>query len=196
MTETSGFTRRHFLTVATAVTGGVGIAAAAVPFVASFKPSARAQALGVPVEVDVSKLEPGALMRVEWRGRVVYILRRTEEMLDMLGRDAALLRDPSSEDSVQPDYARNEYRSIKPAILVLEGVCTHLGCAPLARFEVGPADLGADWPGGFFCPCHGSKFDLAGRVFDGVPAPRNLPVPPHRYVNDDTIVIGADTGSA
>lgn len=196
MTETSGFTRRHFLTVATAVTGGVGIAAAAVPFVASFKPSARAQALGVPVEVDVSKLEPGALMRVEWRGRVVYILRRTEEMLDMLGRDAALLRDPSSEDSVQPDYARNEYRSIKPAILVLEGVCTHLGCAPLARFEVGPADLGADWPGGFFCPCHGSKFDLAGRVFDGVPAPTNLTVPPHRYVNDDTIVIGADTGSA
>ena len=196
MTETSGFTRRHFLTVATAVTGGVGIAAAAVPFVASFKPSARAQALGVPVEVDVSKLEPGALMRVEWRGRVVYILRRTEEMLGSLGRDAALLRDPSSEESVQPDYAQNEYRSIKPAILVLEGVCTHLGCAPLARFEVGPADLGADWPGGFFCPCHGSKFDLAGRVFDGVPAPRNLPVPPHRYVNDDTIVIGADTGSA
>jgi ubiquinol-cytochrome c reductase iron-sulfur subunit len=184
------------LTVATAVTGGVGIAAAAVPFVASFKPSARAQALGVPVEVDVSKLEPGALMRVEWRGRVVYILRRTEEMLGTLGRDAALLRDPASEDSVQPDYAQNEYRSIKPAILVLEGVCTHLGCAPLARFEVGPADLGADWPGGFFCPCHGSKFDLAGRVFDGVPAPTNLTVPPHRYVDDDTIVIGADTGSA
>jgi ubiquinol-cytochrome c reductase iron-sulfur subunit len=196
MTETSGFSRRHFLTVATAVTGGVGIAAAAVPFVASFKPSARAQALGVPVEVDVSKLEPGALLRVEWRGRVVFVLRRTEEMLATLGRDAALLRDPSSEDSVQPDYAQNEYRSIKPAILVLEGVCTHLGCAPMARFEVGPADLGADWPGGFFCPCHGSKFDLAGRVFDGVPAPRNLPVPPHRYVDDDTIVIGADTGSA
>jgi ubiquinol-cytochrome c reductase iron-sulfur subunit len=196
MTETTGFTRRHFLTVATAVTGGVGLAATAVPFVASFKPSARAQALGVPVEVDVSKLEPGALMRVEWRGRVIFILRRTEEMLGTLDRDTALLRDPESEDSVQPDYAQNAFRSIKPEIVVLEGVCTHLGCAPFPRFEVGAADLGADWPGGFFCPCHGSKFDLAGRVFDGVPAPRNLVVPPHRYVNDATIVIGADTGNA
>jgi ubiquinol-cytochrome c reductase iron-sulfur subunit len=196
MTESSGFTRRHFLTVATAVTGGVGIAAAAVPFVASFKPSARAQALGVPVEVDISKLEPGALVKIEWRGKAIYIVHRTEEMLGSLGRDVALLRDPASEESVQPEYAQNEHRSVKPAFLVLEGVCTHLGCAPLARFEVGPADLGADWPGGFFCPCHGSKFDLAGRVFSGVPAPKNLPVPPHRYVNDNTIVIGADTGSA
>ena len=196
MTESSGFTRRHFLTVATAVTGGVGLAAAAVPFVASFKPSARAQALGAPVEVDVSKLEPGALLKVEWRGKAIFILHRTEEMLGSLARDAELLRDPASDESTQPDYARNEHRSIRPPILVLEGVCTHLGCAPLARFEVGPADLGADWPGGFFCPCHGSKFDLAGRVFSSVPAPRNLPVPPHRYVNDSTIVIGADTGNA
>jgi ubiquinol-cytochrome c reductase iron-sulfur subunit len=198
MTESSGFTRRHFLTVATAVTGGVGIAAAAVPFVASFKPSARAQALGVPVEADISKLEPGALLKLEWRGKAIYIVHRTEEMLGSLGRDVALLRDPNSEDdgSKQPEYAKNPHRSIKPAFLVLEGVCTHLGCAPLARFEVGPADLGADWPGGFFCPCHGSKFDLAGRVFSGVPAPYNLPVPPHRYVNDNTIVIGADTGSS
>jgi ubiquinol-cytochrome c reductase iron-sulfur subunit len=182
--------------VATAVTGGVGLAATAVPFVSSFKPSARAQALGVPVEVDVSKIEPGALLKVEWRGKAIYILHRSEAMLNVLSRDAALLRDPGSEDSVQPTYAQNEYRSIKPTFLVLEGVCTHLGCAPMPRFEVGPADLGADWPGGFFCPCHGSKFDLAGRVFSGVPAPTNLPVPPYRYINDNTIVIGADTGNA
>ena len=196
MTESSGFTRRHFLTVATAVTGGVGLAATAVPFVASFKPSARAQALGSPVEVDVSKLEPGALIKVEWRGRAIFILHRTEAMLGVLGRDVAQLRDPASEESVQPAYAQNEHRSIKPSFLVLEGVCTHLGCAPTARFEVGPADLGADWPGGFFCPCHGSKFDLAGRVFSGVPAPTNLPVPPYRYINDNTIVIGAEAGNA
>jgi ubiquinol-cytochrome c reductase iron-sulfur subunit len=198
MTDSSGFTRRHFLTVATAATGVVGAVAAAVPFVASFKPSARAQALGVPVEADISKLEPGALLKLEWRGKAIYIVHRTEEMLASLGRDLGLLEDPNSEDdgSVQPEYARNPHRSIKPAFLVLEGVCTHLGCAPLQRFEVGPADLGADWPGGFFCPCHGSKFDLAGRVFSGVPAPYNLPVPPHRYVNDNTIVIGADAGSA
>lgn len=198
MTDSSGFTRRHFLTVATAATGVVGAVAAAVPFVASFKPSARAQALGVPVEADISKLEPGALLKLEWRGKAIYIVHRTEEMLSSLDRDVGLLEDPDSADdgSVQPEYARNSHRSIKPAFLVLEGVCTHLGCAPLARFEVGPADLGADWPGGFFCPCHGSKFDLAGRVFSGVPAPYNLPVPPHRYVNDNTIVIGADAGSA
>jgi ubiquinol-cytochrome c reductase iron-sulfur subunit len=198
MTDSSGFTRRHFLTVATAATGVVGAVAAAVPFVASFKPSARAQALGVPVEADISKLEPGALLKLEWRGKAIYIVHRTEEMLGSLDRDVGLLEDPDSEDdgSVQPEYARNSHRSIKPAFLVLEGVCTHLGCAPLARFEVGPADLGADWPGGFFCPCHGSKFDLAGRVFSGVPAPYNLPVPPHRYVNDNTIVIGADAGSS
>jgi ubiquinol-cytochrome c reductase iron-sulfur subunit len=198
MTDSSGFTRRHFLTVATAATGVVGAVAVAVPFVASFKPSARAQALGVPVEADISKLEPGALLKLEWRGKAIYIVHRTEEMLSSLDRDVGLLEDPDSEDdgSVQPEYARNAHRSIKPAFLVLEGVCTHLGCAPLARFEVGPADLGADWPGGFFCPCHGSKFDLAGRVFSGVPAPYNLPVPPHRYVNDNTIVIGADAGSA
>lgn len=198
MTDSSGFTRRHFLTVATAATGVVGIAAAAVPFVASFKPSARAQALGVPVEADISKLEPGALLKLEWRGKAIYIVHRTQEMIASLDRDLALLEDPNSEDdgSKQPEYARNAHRSIKPAFLVLEGVCTHLGCAPFARFEVAPADLGPDWPGGFFCPCHGSKFDLAGRVFSGVPAPYNLPVPPHRYVNDNTIVIGADAGSA
>lgn len=194
--EGSGFTRRHFLTVATAVTAGVGGIATAVPFVASFKPSARAQALGAPVEIDVSKLEPGAMTKIEWRGKAIFVVHRTEEMLDSLSEDENLLRDPGSEESEQPDYAENEYRSIRPDILVLEGVCTHLGCAPTARFEVGPADLGADWPGGFFCPCHGSKFDLAGRVFAGVPAPTNLKVPPHRYLDDSTILIGVDTGAS
>jgi ubiquinol-cytochrome c reductase iron-sulfur subunit len=196
--ESTGFTRRHFLTVATVVTGGVGAIATAVPFVASFKPSARAQALGAPVTIDISKLEPGAMARVEWRGRAIYVVYRTEEMLSSLSRDVGLLEDPDSEadDSVQPDYAKNPHRSLRPAFLVLEGVCTHLGCAPLARFEVAPADLGADWPGGFYCPCHGSKFDLAGRVFAGVPAPANLPVPPYRFINDSTILIGSDTGSS
>jgi ubiquinol-cytochrome c reductase iron-sulfur subunit len=197
MTEKSGFTRRHFLTVATAVTAGAGAVATAVPFVASFKPSARAQALGAPVERDVSKLEPGAIVKVEWRGKAIYIVRRTKEMLSSLDRDTNLLEDPNSENTdQQPDYAMNEYRSIKPEYLVVEGVCTHLGCAPTPRFEVAPADLGPEWPGGFFCPCHGSKFDLAGRVFKGVPAPSNLKVPPHRYVNDTTILIGVDTGNS
>jgi len=196
MTESSGFTRRHFLTVATAVTAGAGAVATAVPFVASFQPSARAQALGAPVERDVSKLEPGAMVKAEWRGKAIYIVRRTSPMLEKLDEISNLLADPNSEDTEQqPSYAMNEYRSIKPEYLIVEGVCTHLGCAPTARFELGPADLGADWPGGFFCPCHGSKFDLAGRVFKSVPAPKNLKVPPHRYVNDTTILIGADTGS-
>jgi ubiquinol-cytochrome c reductase iron-sulfur subunit len=196
MAESTGFTRRHFLTVATVVTGGAGAIATAVPFVASFKPSARAQALGAPVEVDVSKLEIGALLKVEWRGRPIYILHRSDEMIGSLKNDVSLLRDPSSEDSVQPNYAQNEHRSIRPAFLVLEGVCTHLGCAPMPRFEVAPADLGPTWPGGFYCPCHGSKFDLAGRVFAGVPAPANLTVPPYRYINDSTILIGSDTGNS
>jgi ubiquinol-cytochrome c reductase iron-sulfur subunit len=184
------------LTVATAVTGGVGVVATAVPFVASFKPSARAQALGAPVEVDVSKIELGSMLKVEWRGKAIYVLHRSSEMLESLDRDESLLRDPDSSESEQPEYAKNEYRSIRPAYLVMEGVCTHLGCAPAPRFEVAPADLGPEWPGGFFCPCHGSKFDLAGRVFAGVPAPTNLRIPPYRYVNDNTIVIGSDTGNS
>jgi ubiquinol-cytochrome c reductase iron-sulfur subunit len=196
--ESTGFTRRHFLTVATVVTGGAGAIATAVPFVASFKPSARAQALGAPVTVDISKLEPGAMTRVEWRGRAIFVVHRTEEMLGTLAKDVGLLEDPDSEadDSVQPEYAKNAHRSLRPAFLVLEGVCTHLGCAPQPRFEVAPVDLGVDWPGGFYCPCHGSKFDLAGRVFAGVPAPANLPVPPYRFINDSTILIGSDTGSS
>jgi len=196
MAESTGFTRRHFLTVATFVTGGAGVIATAVPFVSSFKPSARAQALGAPIEVDVSKLEVGALLKVEWRGHPIYILHRSEQMIASLSKDTSLLRDPMSKDSEQPSYAANEHRSIKPAYLVLEGVCTHLGCAPMPRFEVAPADLGPQWPGGFLCPCHGSKFDLAGRVFAGVPAPTNLGVPPYRYINDNTIMIGSDTGNS
>ena len=196
MAESTGFTRRHFLTVATAVTGTVGLVGSAVPFVASFKPSARAQALGAPVEVDVSKLELGAMLKVEWRGRPIYVLHRTQRMLEQLDKIVPRLADPASEDSNQPSYAQNEHRSIRPSFLVLEGVCTHLGCAPMPRFEVAPADLGPDWTGGFYCPCHGSRFDLAGRVFEGVPAPTNLTVPPYRYTNDSTILIGSDTGNA
>lgn len=196
MTENADLERRHFLTAATTIAGGVGIVAAAVPFVASFQPSARARALGAPVEQDISKLEPGALMKVEWRGRAVMIVNRTEAMLGSLGETASQLRDPDSTDSIQPEYATNEYRSRRPEILVVEGVCTHLGCAPIPRFEVAPADLGADWVGGFYCPCHGSRFDLAGRVFSGVPAPTNLTVPPYTFLNESTLLIGSDTGTA
>lgn len=190
--------RRHFLGVATGVAGAAGAAFAVYPFLASWKPSARAQALGAPVEVDISRLGPGELVKVEWRGKPVWVLNRTAEMMGHAEKARAedLLRDPDSEAPQQPEYAANETRSIKPDILVVVGSCTHLGCSPTERFEVAPADLGPDWFGGFFCPCHGSKFDLAGRVYKGVPAPLNLAVPPHRYVNDDVILIGADSGVA
>ncbi len=196
MTETTDITRRQFLTVATAVTGGVGAVLALTPFVASFKPSARAQALGAPVEIDISKVEPGALLKVEWRGQPVWVLRRTPAMLAALKEDERELRDPNSTESNQPAYAQNEHRSIKPEYLVVVGSCTHLGCSPMPRFELAPTDLGADWKGGFYCPCHGSKFDLAGRVWKGVPAPLNLAVPPYRFVSDGTLLIGTDTGTA
>jgi ubiquinol-cytochrome c reductase iron-sulfur subunit len=196
MSDDVDLSRRHFLGVATGVTGAVGVAFAAVPFLASWKPSARAQALGAPVEVDISKLEDGALLKVEWRGKPVWVLKRTEAMLEHVAQTTGQLRDPDSGEAQQPEYAKNQYRSIRPEILVVVGSCTHLGCSPIARFDVAPADLGPDWKGGFYCPCHGSKFDLAGRVWAGVPAPLNLPVPPHRYVNDTTILIGSDTGVA
>lgn len=198
MAESPNISRRHFLTAATAVTGGVGVVAAAVPFVASFQPSARAQALGAPVEVDISRLEPGGLAKFEWRGRAIYIVRRTDDMLARLDATVDDLKDPDSDDSRQPDYAKNKYRSrpMHQNILVIEGVCTHLGCAPIARFEVAPADLGPEWMGGFYCPCHGSRFDLSGRVFDGVPAPTNLSVPPYSYITDNRILIGSDTAGA
>jgi ubiquinol-cytochrome c reductase iron-sulfur subunit len=191
MTDDVDVKRRHFLTMATAVTGGVGIAFAAVPFLASLKPSARALALGAPVEVPVGKLEPGEMVRVMWRGRVVFVLRRDQEMLSRLNEVTELLRDPESADKEQqPEFAVNEHRSIKPEFLVVEGSCTHLGCAPLPEFQVGPAE---DWFGGFFCPCHGSRFDLAGRVYKGVPAPTNLRVPPYRFIREDVIMIGTES---
>ena len=188
--------RRHFLLVATTVTGLAGAAFTAVPFLASWKPSARAQALGAPVEVDISKLELGAIVKVEWRGQAVYVVRRTPEMLASLSTLDDQLRDPESADSEQPEYAKNETRAVNPEYLVVIGVCTHLGCAPINRFEPADAELGADWPGGFYCPCHGSKFDLSGRVFKDVPAPLNLRIPPYRFLADTRLLIGADTGAA
>jgi ubiquinol-cytochrome c reductase iron-sulfur subunit len=186
--------RRHFLTVATAVTGAVGAGFVAVPFLSSLKPSARAQALGAPVEVPIGSLEPGEMIRVLWRGRLVFVLRRSDEMLARLTDGLDNLEDPNSEViEQQPDYSANATRSVKPEYLVVEGSCTHLGCAPLEDFEVRPAE---NWGGGFFCPCHGSKFDLAGRVHKSVPAPTNLRVPPHRFIRDDLILIGQDTGAA
>lgn len=186
--------RRHFLLVATTVTGVAGAAMTAVPFLASWKPSARAQALGAPVEQDISKLEPGAMVKVNWRGQAIFIVRRTPEMMKQLEEPslADKLRDPKSEQSEQPKYAQNDARALKPDVLVLVGVCTHLGCAPLGRFNPADAELGADWPGGFYCPCHGSKFDLSGRVFKDVPAPTNLKVPPYRFINDGVVQIGVD----
>ncbi len=185
--------RRHFLTVATSVTGGLGIAMAAVPFLSSLQPSARARALGMPVEVPLGSLEPGEMIRVIWRGKVVFILKRTQEMLEHLQNLTDKLRDPASKVmQQQPEYAVNEFRSLKPEYLVVEGTCTHLGCAPLAQFEVVPME---DWFGGFFCPCHGSRFDLSGRVYKGVPAPTNLRVPPYKYIQDDLIIIGENPES-
>ena len=186
--------RRHFLTVATTITGTVGVVLAVVPFVSSWNPSARAQAIGSPVEIDISKIDPGSMVAIKWRGKAVWILRRTPQMLASLNQIENDLRDPFSNEPQQPSYAANQYRSVRPEYLVLEGVCTHLGCAPLEKFQPGDPEMGADWPGGFFCPCHGSKFDLSGRVYKGVPAPTNLIVPPHRYVGDSTILIGNDSG--
>ena len=193
MTDDVDRNRRHFLTVATAVTGGIGVVLASVPFLASLKPSARALALGAPVEVPVGTLEPGEMVRVMWRGKLIFVLRRSEEMLGRLSQVTGFLDDPeSSVESQQPEFAVNEFRSRKPEFLVVEGSCTHLGCAPLEQFQVGPAE---DWFGGFFCPCHGSKFDLSGRVYKGVPAPTNLRIPPYRFVQDDVIMIGAEAGA-
>ncbi|WP_103967439.1 ubiquinol-cytochrome c reductase iron-sulfur subunit [Nitrosomonas ureae] len=189
--------RRKFLIAATSVAGGVAGAAIATPFLLSMMPSERAKAAGAPVEVDISKLEPGMLLMVEWRGRVVWVLNRTPEMLETLEKVEDELADPNSEKNQQPEYAKNRTRSIKPEILVTEGVCTHLGCSPVFRKDIAPADLGPDWLGGFFCPCHGSKFDLAGRVYKHVPAPTNMVVPPHVYLSDSRLLIGSESeGSA
>ena len=185
----AGSGRRTLLYIAT-ITGGAGAVAAAVPFVGSMAPSERARALGAAVEFDTGSLAPGELSTVEWRGRPVWVLRRTEDMLRGLQRHDALLSDPASKRSEQSDALRTPWRSIQPAIAVLVGICTHLGCIPTYRPEAGP-DLGADWPGGFLCPCHGSKFDLAGRVFKNVPAPTNLEVPPYKFQGSTRLLIGS-----
>jgi len=188
--------RRKLITAVTAMTGAVGVAFAATPFLASWKPSARAKALGAPVEIDVSKLEAGAMLKVEWRGKPVWVIRRTPEMLDSLKSVVANLADPGSDASKQPEYAKNESRATNPEYLVVLGVCTHLGCAPMSRFAKVDAEMGADWQGGFYCPCHGSKFDLAGRVYKNVPAPTNLEVPPYSFVDANRILVGVDQARA
>jgi len=183
--------RRRWLT-ATSVAGGAGLIATSVPFVASMAPSEKARALGAPVELSLHDIAPGELRTVEWRGKPVFVLRRSPEMLDALTRHDDMLADPRSTKSEQPDYARNTARAVKPEYSVMVGLCTHLGCIPTFRPIPGAADLGANWPGGFFCPCHGSKFDLAGRVFKNVPAPTNLDVPAHHFVDGNRLLIGVD----
>lgn len=195
MSEEASVSRRHFLTVATSVTGVVGLALTAAPFIASFKPSTRAQALGAPVSVDISRVESGSMIRVVWRGQPVWVLHRSKDMLERLKGEKVGLKDPGSDESTQPEYAKNPTRALREDYLVVIGNCTHLGCAPLERFEVAPADLGPDWVGGFYCPCHGSRFDLAARVMDGSPAPTNLVIPPYRFVGDNLIIIGEDAGA-
>ena len=189
--------RRRFLVNSTSVVAAVGAGFVAVPFVSSWMPSERAKNAGAPVEVDISKLEEGRMLVVEWQSKPVWIIKRSEKTLANLATLDGNLRDPNSENvDQQPEYAQNHDRSIKPEILVLVGICTHLGCSPTFRPDIAPADLGADWLGGFFCPCHSSKFDLAGRVYQGVPAPTNLAVPPHKYLSDNVILVGEDEGAA
>lgn len=183
--------KRRFLIVATTAAGAVAAGGVAVPFLGSWFPSARALAAGAPVEVDISKIEPGQQITVEWRGKPVWVLRRTPEMLAQLEKNDAFLADPQSTAAKQPDYVKGAARAIKPEVLVVLGVCTHLGCSPTLKKQVGAAsDMGADWPGGYYCPCHNSRFDLSARVFKGAPAPTNLEIPPHRYLSDATIVVG------
>ena len=184
--------RRRFLTLATAGAGGVAAVGVAAPFLASWFPSEKAKAAGAPIEVDISKIEAGQLMTVEWQGKPVWVLNRTEAQQKSIPSLDGEMADPKSEVEQQPAYCKNELRSIKDNIFVVIGICTHLGCSPTFRPDVAPADLGASWQGGFFCPCHGSKFDLAGRVFKGVPAPTNLIVPPYKYLTDATILVGDD----
>jgi ubiquinol-cytochrome c reductase iron-sulfur subunit len=191
--------RRKFLTVAASATAGVGVVLTAVPFIASWAPSERTRAALAPIEVDLSKLQPGQMLKVSWRKQPIYVVRRPSAIVANLASHDSRLKDPSSSESEQPAYAKNEMRSVRPDLLVLIGICTHLGCLPKERFEpAGYAELGADWPGGFYCPCHGSRFDLAGRVFAGSPASVNLRVPPYT-VDGNTLVVGKDpanTGAA
>jgi ubiquinol-cytochrome c reductase iron-sulfur subunit len=183
---------RRALVVATGVAGGVATVGAAAPFAVSMWPSERAKAAGAPVEADIGTLQPGELRVYEWRGKPVWVFRRSKEMLESLKAAVPNLTDPESKHSEQPNYAKNDNRSEKPEIMVLEGVCTHLGCSPQMKPAEAKAEMGPDWVGGFYCPCHGSKFDLAGRVFRGAPAPTNLKVPPYTFVSDAQLVIGED----
>lgn len=195
MTDNVDLSKRRLL-IATTAAGGVAAAGAGAPFALSLMPSERAKAAGAPVEVDIGSIAPGTMISVEWQGKPVWVVHRTKEMLNLLvGHDDRLV-DPGSSVQQQPPYCNNPYRSIKPEYLVVLGICTHLGCSPTFRTEVAPADLGKDWPGGWFCPCHGSRFDLAGRVFKGVPAPTNLIVPPHKYLDDNRVLIGDDSKEA
>lgn len=189
--------RRRFLTASTAVVGGVGTAFAAVPFIAAWFPSAKAVAAGAPVAADISKLEVGGQLVVAWRGRPIFIVRRSPEMLATLEGEKDRLKDPdSSVPEQQPEFAKNPHRSLKPDILVLVGSCTHLGCSPKLHTEVRPQAWDAEWKGGYYCPCHNSKFDLAGRVYEGSPAPTNLAVPPYRFESDTRVIIGETEGAA
>jgi|TARA_B100000780_G_scaffold252219_1_gene199225 ubiquinol-cytochrome c reductase iron-sulfur subunit len=193
MTNKVDTDKRRFLTNATTVVGSIGAIAVTIPFISSLSPSAKARAAGAPVEVDISKLEIGQLLTIEWRGKPVFVFRRSEETLSTLANLKSELRDPHSEElGQQPDYCKNDLRSIRQDLMVLVGICTHLGCAPTYRPELAPEDLGPDWQGGFFCPCHGSTFDLAGRVYQSVPAPTNLVVPPHYFINDNKLLIGKE----
>jgi ubiquinol-cytochrome c reductase iron-sulfur subunit len=194
MTETVNQERRRLLVGATGVVGAVGAAFVAIPFTASWKPSEKAQAAGAPVDVVISALAEGQMLTVEWRGKPVWVVRRPATVLAGLGGVRGQLRDPDSADSIQPDFAKNEARALKPEYLVMVGVCTHLGCAPLYKPDAG--SISADWQGGFFCPCHGSRFDLSGRVYKSVPAPTNLEVPPYRFLTDSKIRIGESEGAA
>ena len=194
MTNTVDVDKRRFLTNATTVVGGIGAIAVAIPFISSLSPSAKAQAAGAPVAVDISKLAIGQMITAEWRGKPVWVLRRSEETLATLPTLVSELRDPDSDNTdQQPDYCKNPGRSIRDDILVVVGICTHLGCSPTHRPELAPEDLGSDWKGGFFCPCHGSTFDLAGRVYSGVSAPTNLVVPPYHYLSENQLLIGEDS---
>ncbi|MCB1829983.1 MAG: ubiquinol-cytochrome c reductase iron-sulfur subunit [Chromatiaceae bacterium] len=188
--------KRRMLTAATSVVGAVGAGYVVYPFLASWAPSEKAKAAGAPVEADISKLEPGQLMRVKWRGKPVWIVRRTEKNIADLAKLDDRLVDPTSEMPQQPEYCKNPTRSRKPEFLVAVGICTHLGCSPTFRPDLAPADLGPEWLGGFFCPCHGSRFDLAGRVFSGVPAPTNLVIPPYQFLSDTRILVGDDGGAS
>ncbi len=188
--------RRRFLTASAVVLGGVGVGAGSVPFIATMTPSAKTKAVGAPVEVDISRLKPGERLIQEWRGKPVWILRRTKEMLDDIAAQDDAVSDPSSDNSKQPDYAKNEFRALEAEYLVVIGICTHLGCSPtfvLKGSEKAPA---SDWKGGFYCPCHQSRFDLAGRVFKGVPAPTNLLIPPYKFITPSRLLIGDDSGAA